>query len=709
MKNGSCNMRVVSLLPILGQLLLIVVTGCSSQVNVSGALGVKVSTASLTIHPGEQSLPLTVTSTSTAYQDPIIVTVSGLPSGITATDARIMGGGTGTIYLSASLAAGQEGFNSGQVSQNTAFTTQVNVLSTAGGSQLSTPLNLTISISNPSFAPSASSINLPVVTIDTSGTPVTSTVTDVPGNVTITSANGQSTYLNGTATFHVHGNSTANMPKLPYKVKLDTSVDLLGSMGLQCPYVTGSGNAVCDKSKSYVLLANYDDKTLLRDWAASALANAIPYDGDYLTETAVPSSDTGTIPTPSGTSTLMPWAPHSLFVELYLNGEYEGNYQLIEEVKVDSHRVNINELAETDTKASKITGGYLMEIDHTNGEAYMFNTPQGVDIGLVDPDFTPDPEVPQQTAYITSYMDTAENALFSSNFTDPTLGWRAYFDEASAVNYYIVMDVMGNVDGGSFWSSDYLYKDENNPFIYMGPVWDFDVSSGNINYATIVNPTLPWMQTQAPWYAQWFRDPGFKADVGAQWNALQKNGVFANWITSIRTQASTLEQSQVNNYNRWPMLGLEVWPNPEAAGNYDGEVNYLVNWLNLRIAYLDSQFNNKAQTETKLAAPSDGVTAGFPVTLTAMASGSEASLTGSISFLCNGVLVGTAPLVGNSASLTINGLPAGADSLQAVYSGDVINALSVSDPQPTTVAALRSTSTRRTGPVLPEAVFKPNR
>ena len=77
----------------------------------------------------------------------------------------------------------------------------------------------------------------------------------------------------------------AQMPKLPYHVKLNTSLDLLNTMGLACPYVTNnSGKPACDKSKSYVLLANYDDKTLLRDWSASALANAIPHVGNgYLT------------------------------------------------------------------------------------------------------------------------------------------------------------------------------------------------------------------------------------------------------------------------------------------------------------------------------------------------------------------------------------------------------------------------------------------
>ena len=435
-----------------------------------------------------------------------------------------------------------------------------------------------------------------------------------------------------------------------------------------------------------MLLANYDDKTLLRDWAASALANAIPYGGDYLDETPVPSGNTGSIPTPSGTSTLMPWAPHSLFVELYLNGVYEGNYQLIEKVNVDSHRLNITELSETDTSANQVTGGYQMEIDQYQDEAYVFHTPSGIPIGLVDPDFSPDPEVPEQTAYISSYVDSAETALFSSNSTDPTLGWRAYFDEASAVNFYIVNEVMGNADGGAFYSSVYLYKERNNPFLYMGPIWDFDVSSGNVNYQSVVNPTVLWMRYEAPWYAQWFNDPGFKADVVKQWNALKKNGVFTSWLASIQSESGTLEQSQANNFARWPMLGLQVWPNPQAAGSYNGEVTYLLDWLNLRIAYMDSVFNYKAPTATTLNVQSGPLRASVPVTLSASVTGSQGSLTGTVSFLSNGVILGTTPLTGGGASLAVS-LPAGSNSLQAVYSGDQSNTLSENIPQTVTVAA----------------------
>ena len=94
------------------------------------------------------------------------------------------------------------------------------------------------------FHSSRFGVNLPIVTINTNGVPIVDKTTEVPGTITITSANAQTSYLpnasdsDNTATFHVHGNSTAKMPKLPYHVKLNTSLDLLNTMGLQCPYVT---------------------------------------------------------------------------------------------------------------------------------------------------------------------------------------------------------------------------------------------------------------------------------------------------------------------------------------------------------------------------------------------------------------------------------------------------------------------------------------
>jgi hypothetical protein len=661
---------------------------------------------SVTIFPGEQNVPVTVSVTGSTYTGPINVTLTGLPSGISVSPVTLTGAGSGTLNISASVSADGAAFYSTKppaTDEPTSAANSVTAVAVEGTGLITAPLSLTVSISNPSYAPTASQINLPIATINTSGVAIVSKTVDIPGTITITSANGQTSYLpnasdtDDTAVFHVHGHSTAYMPKLAYEFKLNTSIDLLNTMGLKCPYVTDtSAKPTCDKSKTYVLLANYDDKTLLRDWSASALANAIPIGGGYLNSPA-------DSPTPSGTSTLMPWAAHSLFVELYVNGVYEGNYQLIEKVNVDSHRVNITELTETDTTGD-VTGGYLMEIDHYEDEAFVFFTPKEVPIGLIDPDFSPDPEVPQQTTYISNYVDAAETALFASNFTDPTLGWRAYFDETSAINFYIVNDVMGNVDGGIFFSSDYLYKNVDNPLLYMGPVWDFDYSSGNAAVTPIANPTVPWMQTQNPWYPQWFMDPGFKASVVTQWNALKNNGVFTAWLASINAESATLQQSQANNFGRWPMQGIEVWPDSQAAGNYNGEVTYLTDWLSLRIAYLDSLFNGKTQTFTTLTPPSGTLRDGSAVTLSAQVTGQTAP-TGNVSFLAGSVVLGAGALNGNGdASLTTSSLPPGTDKLEAIYNGDANNALSTSltvsetvlDPLISTVTTVSSSASNTT-------------
>ena len=637
------------------------------------AFSVSAGVTAVTVHPGDTNVAVPVSlGGDGTYSGPVTVTLTGLPSGITVTPLTLTPGSSGTLMMSASVAADQEAFPASDPANADSATSTATVVAFVGAQQSTATFALTVSLENPSFAPQPSAINLPIVTINTSGVPIADKTTDVPGTITITSADGQTLYLPGvagtdnTATFHIHGNSTAEMPKKPYDVKLNTSTDLLGGMGLQCGYVTSSGKPTCDKSKSYILLANYDDKTLLRDWSASALANAIPIGGSYLNESA-------NSPSPSGTSTLMPWASHSIFVEVYLNGQYEGNYQLIEEVKVDSHRVNITEMTDTNTSGNGLTGGYLMEIDQRQDEDYTWVTPHGVYMGLLDPDFSP--EVPEQTSYISNYVNAAEAALFSSNYTDPNVGWRAYFDEASAVNFYIVNDVLGNVDGGNFFSSDYVYKDEKNPLLYMGPVWDFDISSGNVNYDPIIDPTIPWIQARSPWYGQLFTDPSFKAAAQQQWNALKSNGVFSAWLRSISAEAATLEQSQRNNFGRWPMQGIRVWPNPQANGSYDGEVSYLENWITLRMGYMDAFLNGLPPTSIAMTVPPGTIRTGTPVTLTAKVTGDNP--TGTVTFSYDSIVIGQAGLDDTgTATLTASTIAPGNWYIEAYYNGDSKNAIS---------------------------------
>jgi hypothetical protein len=546
--------------------------------------------------------------------------------------------------------------------QPNSSTKTITVVGNSNGVTASAALSFTTSLSNVSFNPDPGSTGLPVVQITTTGgVPITSRDLYVTGSVTIVPGT-QTPGVGYTGTMQIkgHGHSTWGMPKKPYKIKLDSKASLLGM----------------PSNKSWVLLANYDDKTMLRDYIASELSDRLG----------------------------LPWASHSGYVELYLNGQYQGTYELIEQVKVASSRVNITSMAETDISGDALTGGYLLQIDTRQDEAFIFTTTHGVPFGLEDPDFTPDPEIPQQTSYIQNYVQSAENALYSSTYTDPATGWPAYFDSNALVNFYLVNEIMGNRDGGKFYSSDYVYKDRSNPLLYMGPVWDFDISSGNENEATIENPTVPWMNIRASWYARLFTDPAFKAKVVTQWNSV-KQSQLDTLPAFIDQAAAVVAQAQSNNFKRWPILGETVWPNPQALGSYQAEVDYLKTWLNLRIGYLDSQFNGKSATKTTLIVDHASPHFGDPVTLTsAVTNASSVRITsGSVSFLSGALVVGSASLDGTgTATLVTTDLPLGTHAVTAVYNGTSSLGLSASNPttvnvsQPLSVTAVQLSSSATT-------------
>jgi hypothetical protein len=343
----------------------------------------------------------------------------------------------------------------------------------------------------------------------------------------------------GTINIKGHGNSTWVMPKKPYRVKLDDKAPLLGM----------------PSSKNWILLANYDDKTLLRNALAFELANRLG----------------------------QAWAPRSVFVEIYLNDQYEGVYELTEKIDIAKNRVNITEMDDTDNDGDALTGGYLIEIDARRDEDFNFISHHHYGFGLIDPD----PPTGQQGAYIQDYINRAEDVLYGDNFTDPQTGWPAYYDTDSMIQWYFDEELMGNNDGG-FFSSVYLYKKRTDPHLYMGPVWDFDISSGNVNYSSIVNPTQPWV-SESSYIKRLLQDPVFKAALQAKWATAKapQLDTLAAWIDQ---EAAALQQAQQNNYQRWLILGESVWPNSEVANTYQGEVAFLKSWITQRIAWMDTLY-----------------------------------------------------------------------------------------------------------------------
>jgi len=345
------------------------------------------------------------------------------------------------------------------------------------------------------------------------------------------------------------GNSTWEMPKKPYRVRLTDSAPLMGMPA----------------NRHWVLLANYSDKTLIRNDVAFEMSRRLGLE----------------------------YTPRSTFVELWVNGTDRGIYQLTEHIRIADERVNIPQLDEGDTAPDKITGGYLIEIDARRGEDFCYESPKtGVVFCLSDPEDLLEPGWENQRAYIEAYINQTEDALFSDHFTDPATGYAAYIDVDSAVNYYLVNEWVKNVDSPQF-SSVYLYKKRDGKLTF-GPVWDFDLAIGNVDYTNnFGDPGDPagWYVRKAPWFARLFQDPAFEAKVKARWAQLEASGAVEGIFTYIDNRASRLSGVQTNNFQIWDILNTKVWPNRVVTGSYEGEVNAMKTWLRTRTNWIDSQLS----------------------------------------------------------------------------------------------------------------------
>lgn len=377
---------------------------------------------------------------------------------------------------------------------------------------------------------------LPVFTITTSG-PVISKDDYVTGTLNI---NTMGLYDQEVKSIPLQmkgrGNSTWDMPKKPYRLKFDTKTKMLG----------------LSSAKNWVLLANYADKTLMRNLLAFGLAQGAKSD----------------------------FAPHGIPVEVILNGDHVGNYTLTEQVEINAARVNITELKATDVSATAVTGGYLIELDQRNGEIVHWVTDKNLPMNLRSPEVPND----QQLAYIKTYIQDTENAIFSADFADPVKGYAKYINVDSFISWFFVNEVFKNQDAQNF-SSIFYYKDRGGK-LGMGPAWDFDLAAGNVDYSDAVKPEGWWVK-DGRWMSRLFEDPAFAAKVKAKWSELKAGPLPAMLDNLDKTQAS-FEFSQRKNFNRWNILNTYVWPNPVVLGTYPKEVAHVKDWLTKRIAWLDA-------------------------------------------------------------------------------------------------------------------------
>lgn len=339
------------------------------------------------------------------------------------------------------------------------------------------------------------------------------------------------------------GNSTwYNFPKQPYRLKLDEKARIFGMKS----------------NKDWVLLANYSDKSLLRNQVGQKLAEIVR----------------------------MSWVPESYNVDVYLNDVYWGSYDFTEHKEVAKHRIDIDVDA----------GDCYLEIEAKKDNPVWFDT-QRMNIPIM---FS-DPEEPSQELLteVKNYINGFETVLVSSYFDDPLKGYASYIDVDSFAKNFIVQELTKNIDADLF-KSLFLVKRKGGKLQFYH-VWDFDLALGNCNYLGghaevtsgpegwyIMNHTQEGINTG--WYYYLFKDPKFKAVVKRIWQdaypELQKVPDF------IDRRYVEIAGSAGRNFTKWPILSTYVWPNIVWLGDYKLEVDYMKDFYSRRLEWMNGEISN---------------------------------------------------------------------------------------------------------------------
>lgn len=373
---------------------------------------------------------------------------------------------------------------------------------------------------------------------------------DIAGNIIIISENGTD-ILDKPGTIRERGNASREFPKKPWRIKFDKKQSVLGSPA---------------KAKKWTLINNYGDKTLMRNILSFEVARMFG----------------------------MTFVPFCRPVDVILNGEYKGCYQLCDQVEVNPGRVEVEEMEPGDISGDALTGGYLVEVDaYADQEKSWFTTAHyGLPVTIKSPD--EDEIVTEQSTYIRDYFNRLENLMKD---TDPVTGYRSVFDNRSFIQHMLVNEIAGNTD--AYWST-YMYKRRNDPHIYTGPVWDFDLGWDNDarTYHVWQKSGDGWLWNSSNasaangmlYFAQriLIKDPSTADEILDIWHEARTRGLSIQWLLDlVDSTAAELDQSQKLNFMRWPILKQFVHQNPQVAGSYAGELEVVRNYIRNQMPHLE--------------------------------------------------------------------------------------------------------------------------
>lgn len=365
-------------------------------------------------------------------------------------------------------------------------------------------------------------------------------------NCTLIYVDGESMLRYENTQIRGRGNSSWwNADKKSYRVKFANKERFLGE---------GFANA-----KSWTFLANHCDKTMIR--------NALTYDlGRFMG---------------------MKFCPAARFVDVYLNGDYRGTYQISDQVQVHKKRIEVSE-----------ENGWLLEVVNENSkeDPLITTTRYGIMYTIKNP--KDENLTLNKRIAVGQWLRNFEEAVASDHFMDPQRGYRALVDEEDLINWYVGAEITGNIDA---LYSIYMYKDGDDDKMHFGPLWDLDLGYDNSSERSLLRQMEAYLGLKNRPFEKiiqrlWL-DPWFAQACNDRLQQLVDNGLQQYLLSHIDSLRSAIWQTQTENFRKW-RINQEVysWAKRAYYNNYDSYINDLKGFVNIHIPYLQQAFAQRLTT-----------------------------------------------------------------------------------------------------------------
>lgn len=333
--------------------------------------------------------------------------------------------------------------------------------------------------------------HLPLVLLDMHGQELSQEAEVVVGMAVIDNAEGHNHY-NGTPAFTVdtlikiRGNSSVRFDKKQYRL---TIVDGPRPSTMASPTDLPHRSIKIMGMKSdaeWVLNGPFLDKTMLRNYLMYNLAGEI-----------------------------MNYASNVRYCEVFIDGQYQGVYIMLEAVKVDRNRVDVNKAI-----AGRAATGYMVNRERANDTRYPLNNYGAYtgktmnELGIAYPGRL---LMPENAEFVRQDIGRFERALYSLDYDTIGKSYEKYIDVQSFIDYYLLNEFSLNVDGGGL--STYAHKALRGK-LSMGPVWDFNNGFDNYEYYTM--PANEFYMVDKAWYVMLFRDGDFVERIISRYRLLRE-------------------------------------------------------------------------------------------------------------------------------------------------------------------------------------------